>query len=270
MFQLLISIPLFALLMLGGCSPSTYRPALGLQPQAQRDPIQDLLESMSPTAAEEKPLRSLGYSIQVGAFSSLDNASAFEALLQNRGIDAFYFKHESGLYKVRFGNHERYRDARDEAERLRAQGLIEEFFVVVPESYAAARIRSSGSGDLRQELIDTARRFLGVPYRWGGTSAENGFDCSGLTLVSYRLNGLDLPRVSYMQAKAGRYVPKSDLRPGDLVFFATNGGAKISHVGMYIGEGRFIHAPRKGKTVRIAALSAAFWQKTYVTGRTYL
>ena len=89
-------------------------------------------------------------------------------------------------------------------------------------------------------------------------------------MVSYRLNGLNLPRVSRNQFKAGKWVSKAQLRPGDLVFFATKGGTRVTHVGMYVGDGNFIHAPRTGKTVRIAKLSNSFFTKTYVGGRTYL
>ncbi len=89
-------------------------------------------------------------------------------------------------------------------------------------------------------------------------------------MVSYRLNGLKLPRNSRAQFKAGRVVSKQQLRQGDLVFFATKGGSRVTHVGMYVGNGRFIHAPRPGKTVRIASLSSSYFRKTYVGARSYL
>ncbi|NOY13061.1 MAG: C40 family peptidase [Deltaproteobacteria bacterium] len=205
-----------------------------------------------------------------GAFSKLSNAVRLVAALQARGIDAYHFRHKSGLFKVRFGNYQQYTAARSEAEQLQWQGLINEFFIVIPEDYTAARIARSGKGDLRSELVKTARQFLGVPYRWGGEDRRNGFDCSGLTMVSYRLNGLNLPRNSRMQFKVGHYVAKRNLQKGDLVFFATKGGTRVTHVGIYIGGGKFIHAPRTGKTVRIASLSSRFFKKTYVGGRAYL
>lgn len=236
--------------------------------------IESLLDTVPELGAEGSTatgsLGSMGYAAQVGAFSQVDNAVRLEAELRRRGIDAYYFRHESGLYKVRFGDHPSYAAARSEAETLRAQGLIDEFFIVRPEEYAAARIRQSQSGDLRKELVATARRFLGVPYCWGGESAETGFDCSGLTMVVYRFNGLKLPRNSRWQFGAGRAVALKDLREGDLVFFATNGGRRVSHVGMYIGGDRFIHAPRKGKTVRVERLSNSYFAERYVGGRTYL
>ena len=231
------------------------------------DPIADLINDSAPSSGS---LGKMGYSVQVGAFANLDNAVKLEQALEARGIDAYYFRHKSGLYKVRFGNHSTYNSARNEAESLQQQNLIDSFFIVIPEAYAAARIQKSGKGDLRAELVLTAKRFIGVPYRWGGESSENGFDCSGLTMVCYRLNGLNLQRNSRAQYKTGRSVKKSQLRKGDLVFFATGGGKRVSHVGMYIGDGKFIHAPRTGKKVRIEKLSNSFFTQTYVGGRTYL
>ncbi|KIH78235.1 hydrolase [Geoalkalibacter ferrihydriticus DSM 17813] len=211
----------------------------------------------------------MGYAVQVGAFASIDNAARLEAGLNRRGIDAFYFL-EDGLYKVRFGNHASYQAAREQARQMQVQGLVEDFFIVLPSDYSAAQIRRSGQGDLRAELVRTAHQFIGVPYRWGGTSAQGGFDCSGLTLVCYRLNGLDLPRVSANQFAAGRPVPRSRLQKGDLVFFATNRPNQVSHVGIYIGDDRFIHAPRSGQHVRVERLSNSYFQRTFMGARTYL
>jgi cell wall-associated NlpC family hydrolase len=260
---------LLMLLVLTACStPQMQRGKTETIPS--EDPISSLLKETPPTSQKTVPLEKMGYSIQVGAFANLDNAVRLERLLESRGIDAYYFRHESGLYKVRFGNHSTYKPARAEAKRLQAQSLIDTFFIVFPEDYAAARIKQSGKGNLRDELVKTAKRFIGIPYRWGGTTAKNGFDCSGLTMVSYRLNGLNLPRVSRSQFKAGKWVSKKNLQPGDLVFFATKGGTRVTHVGMYVGSGNFIHAPRTGKNVRIEKLSNSFFAKTYMGGRTYL
>ncbi|BCA80252.1 NlpC/P60 family protein [Desulfuromonas sp. AOP6] len=211
----------------------------------------------------------MGYSIQVGAFASLENAVRLEANLTAQGVDAYYFRDESGLYKVRFGNHSHYAEARGEAERLRNRAVISDFFIVIPEDYAHNRIQRSGQGDLGTELVRTAQRFIGVPYRWGGEDHENGFDCSGLTMVCYRLNGLNLPRNSRSQYQAGVPVQRHALKQGDLVFFATQGGQRVTHVGLYIGGGQFIHAPRTGKTVRTENLSNSFFTRTFVGGRRY-
>jgi len=148
--------------------------------------------------------------------------------------------------------------------------VIGPFFIVSPEDYAVTQLSASSQQEMRQELVRTARRFLGTPYRWGGEDVGNGFDCSGLTMVSYRLNGLNLPRNSRSQFQSGRWVAKKNLQPGDLVFFATKGGKRVTHVGMYVGKDRFIHAPRTGQTVRIELLSNRFFAKAYVGGRSYL
>jgi hypothetical protein len=273
---------LLAVLWMSGCTryspapPPRPGPPIPAPPPAQSpgppgsaDPIAALLDEVAAGPEQSTPLEKMGYSTQVGAFANLDNAVRLERLLDARGIDAYYFRHESGLYKVRFGNHAGYQAARAEAEQLKAKGLIDEFFIVIPDDYAAARIVRSGQGDLREELVRTARRFLGVPYRWGGTDQQDGFDCSGLTMVCYRLNGLNLPRISRNQFVAGRQVSQAQLRPGDLVFFATRGGKQVSHVGMYIGGGQFIHAPRTGEQVRIEQLSTPFYDRTFLGGRSY-
>jgi len=242
----------------------TGMPATGGAPPAFEDPIAGVLQG-HPSAS----LGAMGYSIQVGAFASLENAVRLEAALTAQGIDAYYFRDESGLYKVRFGNHAHYAEARGEAERLQGLTIIGDFFIVIPEDYAHSRIQRSGQGDLGSELVRTAQRFIGVPYRWGGEDRKNGFDCSGLTMVCYRLNGLNLPRNSRSQFQAGTSVQRQALRQGDLVFFATQGGKRVTHVGLYIGEGKFIHAPSTGKTVRIENLSNSFFARTYVGGRRY-
>jgi NlpC/P60 family protein/sporulation related protein len=221
-------------------------------------------------AVATSTLKNIGYSIQVGAFANPGNAARLAALLENRGIDAYSFLHDSGLYKVRFGDHTSYSAARSEAENLQNLGMIDVFFIVLPKENAAEKIRRSGQGDLRQELVSTAHRFIGIPYNWGGTTTDRGFDCSGLTMVTYRLNGLNLPRVSRDQYVAGRSVDKDNLRKGDLVFFATGRGRRVTHVGIYIGNGRFIHAPRPGKSVRVTSLNNSYFKKTFVGARSYL
>lgn len=250
------------ILLLAGCLPASS--PLPIPPMADAAPPAKL--AVTPSAG----LHNMGYSIQVGAFADPDNAARLEQTLAANGLDAYAFRHESGLYKVRFGNYASSPQAVAEAGRLQAQGVIDTPFVVPPEAYPAARIETSGKGDLRTELVETARRFLGTPYRWESASAEDGFDCSGLTMVCYRLNGLDLPRVSRDQFKVGRPVSMAQLAPGDLVFFATRGGNRVNHVGIYIGDGQFIHAPRPGQNVRIEKLANRFFASTYIGGRSYL
>lgn len=114
-----------------------------------------------------------------------------------------------------------------------------------------------------QNLVLSAMGFMGIPYRWGGASPEAGFDCSGFVQYVFRqAAGLVLPRSSFDQIRQGASVTPSELQPGDLVFFNTM-RATASHVGIYIGENRFIHAPRRGKTVEIADFTNVYWQARY-------
>ncbi|WP_295958557.1 C40 family peptidase [Rhodoferax sp.] len=113
------------------------------------------------------------------------------------------------------------------------------------------------------DLVVNAMGFLGVPYKFGGTSAETGFDCSGFVRAMYEQTiGLVLPRRANEQAAATDRIDKNDLRPGDLVFFNTMRKA-FSHVGIYVGDGKFIHAPRSGSEVRVEDMRAAYWQRRF-------
>lgn len=117
--------------------------------------------------------------------------------------------------------------------------------------------------DRTTHLVATAMGFLGVPYRRGGTSAETGFDCSGFVRSIYeQTRGLVLPRRAYDQARHTEKIDRKDLRPGDLVFFNTMRRA-FSHVGIYVGDGKFIHSPRSGSRVRVESLSESYWKKRF-------
>ncbi len=219
--------------------------------------------------AGKKGLPRLGYTIQAGAFADAENAARFTRSLKEKGLDSTYFVARQGLYKVRFGNFHTKEQARARAEELRKDGTIEAFYVVSPEEYAVAQREARGEAYLREELVRTARSFLGVPYLWGGTSSEAGFDCSGLTMTVYQLNGLDLPRTSREQYVTGAPVDRSSLEKGDLIFFATKGD-KVSHVGIYAGDGLIIHAPGRGKMIRTDLLAKEYFIRAYVGARSYL
>jgi cell wall-associated NlpC family hydrolase len=123
--------------------------------------------------------------------------------------------------------------------------------------------------DKASELVLSAMDFLGVPYKRGGNSAEEGFDCSGFTRhIFERSIGLVLPRRADEQAHAAGVNPirREELKPGDLVFFNTL-KRTFSHVGIYIGEGKFIHAPRSGSEVRIEDMRVAYWQHRFTGAR---
>jgi cell wall-associated NlpC family hydrolase len=109
------------------------------------------------------------------------------------------------------------------------------------------------------ELVVNAFSFLGVPYRRGGNNSETGFDCSGFVRAMYQQTvGLILPRKAEQQAAATEKIEKADLQPGDLVFFNTMRRA-FSHVGIYVGGGKFIHSPKPGSEVRVEDMGQSYW-----------
>jgi cell wall-associated NlpC family hydrolase len=247
-----------ALLLMAGCS------------RAPR-PVPD---RQVPRATAVRPLARLGYTLQAGAFAKAENAARFSESLQAQGLEAAYYASGEGLYRVRFGNFATRERARARGEDLKAAGVIEAFWVVAPDGSAPGaggqiRTRPSDEPGLRASLVATARGYLGVPYLFGGTT-ERGFDCSGLTGAVYRLNGLQLPRSSQAQFEAGGPVDREELRAGDLLFFATGGGGRVNHVGVYVGQGAFIHAPRSGQSIRQDELSDRYYRTAFVGARTYL
>jgi len=118
-----------------------------------------------------------------------------------------------------------------------------------------------------QGLLRGALALLGTPYRWGGSSPERGFDCSGLVGYVYRtVLGIDLPRVSREQARIGEAVgDRAAMAAGDLVFFGRRG--RVDHVGIYIGEGKFVHAPSRGKDVTVSRLDEGYWDSRFLQAR---
>jgi hypothetical protein len=221
----------------------------------------------TPEPPETKPLASIDFTIQVGAFKTPERAAAYALELQSHGLDAYYFIADDGFSKVRFGRYLNKEAARSDALGLRSRGIIDAFYLVAPT--APRRKQGDPKATLRVGLVRTAKRYIGKPYRWGGESARTGFDCSGLTMTVYRLNGLNLPRNSRAQFDAGTPVSRKSLKKGDLVFFYTGRKGRVSHVGIYTGSGNFIHAPRRGKTIRVSAMSAPYYNKRYLGARRY-
>ena len=223
------------------------------------------------------PLRALprlGFSLQAGAFAKVENAARFAQSLQAQGLEAAYYASGDGLYRVRFGDFPTRDKARLRGEALRTAGTIEAFWVVAPDGSGPAapgllRPHPLEASGLRLSLVDTARSYLGVPYLFGGTT-ERGFDCSGLTGAVYQLNGLRLPRNSQDQFEAGTPVDLSQARPGDLLIFATKAPGRVSHVGMYVGRGTFIHAPSPGQGIREDAVTTRYYQQAFLGARSYL
>lgn len=114
-------------------------------------------------------------------------------------------------------------------------------------------------------IVTVATSLLGVRYRYGGVSPEKGFDCSGFVYYSHQQLGIELPRAIEAQFALTRPVARQNLSPGDLVFFRTRRG-RLQHVGIYLGQNRFIHAPSTGKVVSITTLDNAYWKPRFARG----
>ncbi|MPT27148.1 MAG: peptidoglycan endopeptidase [Achromobacter sp.] len=136
--------------------------------------------------------------------------------------------------------------------------------MLVVQKFKRERQRSQGSGvSSDNALVSEALNYLGIRYRFGGNSPDTGFDCSGLvTYTAERSLGLKLPRNAAEIAQQGVSVSKSELKAGDLVFFNTM-GRRYSHVGIYLGDDRFVHSPSSGGVVRVENMTLAYWSKRY-------
>jgi cell wall-associated NlpC family hydrolase len=121
---------------------------------------------------------------------------------------------------------------------------------------------------MSQESSWRCWRYIGTPYVWGGASPQTGFDCSGLVQYSYSHIGIHLPRVAADQFNTGTPVPRDHLQPGDVVFFQESTGY-VHHEGMYIGDGRFIHAPETGEDVKISRLDEPYFAQQYAGARRF-
>lgn len=125
--------------------------------------------------------------------------------------------------------------------------------------------RTAAEVDFGIKAASLAREQLGKPYQWGATGPDR-FDCSGLVWHVYGQLGVDMPRVSSDQARTGSEVNRSELQPGDLVFFATEGSA-VNHVGIYVGDQDFVHAPRRYLPVKTDSLDNSWWRRRYKGAR---
>jgi cell wall-associated NlpC family hydrolase len=254
-------------------------------------------------AATSTGITRLGYAIQMGAFADVKNAERFTAKLQAKGIEAFYFRKDNGVYAVRFGNFSNRVKASATAKMLVAERLIDSYYIAPPNEVVFSRPKvpgiqntpqpeirnpkgpiqpvvpveptekpaakqSKSNKDMGAIAARTAERFVGIPYRWGGDNVVEGMDCSGFVRAVYNLCGLSVPRTSHDQFKAGESVAKDDLRDGDLVFFGSSTD-NINHVGIYVGGGKFVHAPRRGEEIRVTAVTESYFEKRFVGARRY-
>jgi cell wall-associated NlpC family hydrolase len=264
--------------------------------------------------AQRPGISRLGFAIQMGAFADVKNAERFTARLQSKGIEAFYFRKDNGVYAVRFGDFPTRDKARSVANKLVADRLIETYYIAPPSEVVFAKPREAGwqkarteeikarpepkrpaaatepSGDRKAKTVEppdkaqqvpargdrdmgaiaarTAERFVGIPYRWGGDNVVEGMDCSGFVRAVYNLCGISIPRTSREQFTAGEAVTKENLRDGDLVFFGASED-KINHVGIYVGGGRFVHAPRRGEDIKVSTVDENYFEKRFVGARRY-
>ena len=224
----------------------------------------------------------IGYSIQVGAFAEVKNAERLAARLQEKGIEAFYFRKESGVYAVRFGDFPSHEAAVKTARKLVDDKMIVAFFIAAPQNTYLRKkrepeirkdsrqttTRSRPAGEMGNIAARTAERFVGIPYQWGGNTVVDGMDCSGFVRAVYNLCGINIPRTSREQYQVGDHIDRDDLQEGDLVFFGGS-AENINHVGIYVGKGRFVHAPRRGDDIKVSELDEAYFARKFVGARRY-
>ncbi len=177
---------------------------------------------------------------------------------------------------MRFGDYKTRTEAEQAAGEIIRKGIVEAYRIISPGEYIQTKNSIPGksltvTGDtLRDHIVVTASGFIGLPYQWGDISPTKGFDCSSLVMAVFQLNGLVVPRTSKDQFINGVPVDPEDLEKGDLLFFTTNGTGQISHVGIYAGDGMFIHAPGKGKPIRQESLNSQYYRDRYMGACTYL
>ncbi|MDU0458805.1 MAG: NlpC/P60 family protein [Geobacteraceae bacterium] len=262
-----------------------------------------LLAFQPAQAAKSNSITRLGHAIQMGAFADVKNAERFTTRLQSKGIEAFYFRKDNGVYAVRFGDFSSKEKARAVANKLVADRLIDSYYIAPPNEIVFSRPKEPGwekqqpvevrkphetvqpvvpayipakpqpkparkEKDMGEIAARTAERFVGIPYRWGGDNVVEGMDCSGFVRAVYNLCGLSIPRTSRDQYRAGDAVSRQDLQDGDLIFFGASAD-KINHVGIYVGGGKFVHAPRRGEEIRITSIEENYFDKRYVGARRY-
>ena len=231
---------------------------------------------------EMRGITRAGFSIQVGAFAEVGNAERLTSRLQAKGIDAYYFKKDNGVYAVRFGDYSTRAAAGKEARKLAAEKVIGTFYVASPQDHLVAKtrepqapaqgeqkpVRVKQNTDMGAIAARTAERFVGIPYQWGGNNVVEGMDCSGFVRAVFNLCGINVPRTSRDQFRTGQGVERDGLLDGDLVFFGASAD-EINHVGIYVGSGRFVHAPRRGDDIKISYLDEAYFNQKFVGAKRY-
>jgi len=229
------------------------------------------------SAPKPKKINTAGYAIQAGAFSQVKNAETLAGKLQNKGIDAFYFRKPDGIFVVRFGDFSDIDQAKRYALKLKNEGVIDAYYIAPPvdmQKYTPRSVEKKTyepkkrDDDLGAVIAQTAERFIGIPYKWGGNTVVDGLDCSGFSKAVYNLCGINIPRTAHEQYNAGDGIDKADMDEGDLVFFGESKN-RITHVGVYVGNGKMVHAPKRGDDIKIAKISDAYFANRFIGARRY-
>ncbi len=145
--------------------------------------------------------------------------------------------------------------------------IITAFIIYILILPSCASLKSTNSNQ-RLLIIRIAKNMLNKQYKYGKQDPSWGFDCSGLTQYAYREAGIRIPRTSQNQYNYSRKISLSEIKPADLIFFSTNGSG-ASHVGIYLGDNKFIHSPSQGKRIQIVSIDNPYWQKHYFSVGTF-
>jgi len=184
-------------------------------------------------------------------------------------------KHGDSLYKIANENHTTIEKVRKANGFKKGDVLKLGKVIKVPNSISSSNIKKTLSEKLLASLSNSnkftsvAKTKLGKRYVWGASGRKNTYDCSSFTKYVYRKNGINIPRTSINQSKHGKYVKRRDLKKGDLIFFDTSKKRKgyVNHVGIYLGNNKFIHASSAKKKVIITSLNKKFYSKRYKGAR---
>lgn len=143
-------------------------------------------------------------------------------------------------------------------------------FLLMPPAWGNTK-KNTNTAIPIHNVVNRAHQLIGTPYAWGGSTLSSGFDCSGLLVYLFKSEAkINLPRTTAAMRKSkAQTVKRHQLKAGDAVFFKHNGRQAMEHVGLYIGGNRFIHSPRKGKTIRIDSIDNTYWNKSFVTAKRF-
>lgn len=155
------------------------------------------------------------------------------------------------------------------ASFARAELINKYTIAALTPSPTAVKAKKAKKLTKRQIIINSAESLIGLDYWPGGQDSDYGYDCSGLTQYSYGAAGIDIPRVARQQYESSIKIEESEMKPGDLIFFNTLGNG-VNHVGIYLGSGRFVHAPGIGHQIRIDTINRQYWRLRFFGGGRYL